>query len=591
MSIAAEPVRLVIWDLDETFWGGTLTEGGITWREANAETVRALSARGIINSICSKNDPAAIEALLRERGLREHFIMPSVDWSAKGPRLAALITAIGLRPESCLFIDDNPLNRAEAAHFVPGLQIADEHCVPGLLADPRLAGKPDPELRRLQQYQLLERRQEDRKNTSGGTEAFLRASNITVRIEYDLAAHGPRIVELINRTNQLNFTKQRLPEDPAAAAAELAELLADHTIQAGLVHVRDNYGDYGFVGFYALRRTRRLTAPHLIHFAFSCRTLGMAVETWLYRQLGRPELAVVGEVLTDVINDTREIDWVRLAPKDAAADAETALTLGRVVLRGGCDMRAIGHYLRLSAQEVIEEFADVVGDMTPLSSGSLLAAHALRGVPEPLIADAGLLGFTAAHFHSAVAAAPPADVWLLNFTLEIGVPLLRHKATGCLLPAFLRGYRGRDRGLLAADPAASGVAAGLQARLRHAFEDAPDDPDQVFAENLRLILSRAPASCCVIILLANEIRRGPDGGRAAMPVMRRRNDAIRAVVEAANRPGIHLLRPSDVMTEDEILALERPHHYDRLVYFRLYEKLLSLVAASAAVLQAEPISL
>jgi predicted enzyme involved in methoxymalonyl-ACP biosynthesis len=25
-----EPVRLVIWDLDETFWHGTLTEGGIS---------------------------------------------------------------------------------------------------------------------------------------------------------------------------------------------------------------------------------------------------------------------------------------------------------------------------------------------------------------------------------------------------------------------------------------------------------------------------------------------------------------------------------------------------------------------------------
>ena len=36
-------VKLVIWDLDETFWRGTLTEGGIAHIDSNIEMVRELS--------------------------------------------------------------------------------------------------------------------------------------------------------------------------------------------------------------------------------------------------------------------------------------------------------------------------------------------------------------------------------------------------------------------------------------------------------------------------------------------------------------------------------------------------------------------
>jgi len=51
-----EPIRLVIWDLDETFWKGTLTEGGITYRQDTHDIVTTLAQRGILSAICSKND-------------------------------------------------------------------------------------------------------------------------------------------------------------------------------------------------------------------------------------------------------------------------------------------------------------------------------------------------------------------------------------------------------------------------------------------------------------------------------------------------------------------------------------------------------
>ena len=64
----AEPVRLVIWDLDETFWSGTLTEGGITYRRDFHDIVLALARRGIVSSICSKNDHERVREILVREG-------------------------------------------------------------------------------------------------------------------------------------------------------------------------------------------------------------------------------------------------------------------------------------------------------------------------------------------------------------------------------------------------------------------------------------------------------------------------------------------------------------------------------------------
>ena len=54
-----EKIKLVIWDLDETFWEGTISENAgksINIPERNINIVKELTNRGIINSICSKND-------------------------------------------------------------------------------------------------------------------------------------------------------------------------------------------------------------------------------------------------------------------------------------------------------------------------------------------------------------------------------------------------------------------------------------------------------------------------------------------------------------------------------------------------------
>ena len=47
-------IKLVIWDLDETFWSGILSEEEPECIEKNVCLVKHLAERGIVSSICSK---------------------------------------------------------------------------------------------------------------------------------------------------------------------------------------------------------------------------------------------------------------------------------------------------------------------------------------------------------------------------------------------------------------------------------------------------------------------------------------------------------------------------------------------------------
>ena len=84
-------IKLVIWDLDDTFWKGTLSEGPIEAIDSNILLVKNLTERGIVNTICSKNDYELTVKKLQELGIDEYFVFKSIDWTPKGQRISLLI--------------------------------------------------------------------------------------------------------------------------------------------------------------------------------------------------------------------------------------------------------------------------------------------------------------------------------------------------------------------------------------------------------------------------------------------------------------------------------------------------------------------
>ena len=346
-------VKLVIWDLDETLWGGTLSEEGIRPIPENLEMVRTLVDRGIMCSICSKNDFGQAKAALEELGIWDLFVFPHIAWSPKGQAIAQMIEEMGLRDENVLFLDDNHLNLEEALFFSKGLMTIDASKGPltGLLDMPHCKGKDDRGHSRLAQYKVMEQKKDEKENSGLSNVDFLRQSEIKIKIITDVENHMDRVLEILNRTNQLNFTKIRANTDDERRA--LDELLRVSGMHAGLIHVQDRYGDYGVVGFFCVRTKFSGTTVH--HFAFSCRTLNMGVEQWVWNYLDRPEFKIVGPVANQ-LDSMGTVDWITEVQDFNAEESPAANR--RLTLVGGCDLLQVSFYCGTNRDEYVNKQDD-----------------------------------------------------------------------------------------------------------------------------------------------------------------------------------------------------------------------------------------
>ncbi len=576
----AEPVRLVVWDLDETFWRGTLTEGGITQIAEHAEIVRELARRGIMSSICSKNDATNVRKALAESGdIWDYFVFPSINWEPKGKRIAGLIETIQLRPASVMFIDDNPMNLREASHFVPDLQVESERFILRLLDDARFRGKDDRELKRLTQYKLLERRRADEERAGADNTEFLRSSNIRVTFEHDLARHADRAIELINRTNQLNFTKRRLSDDPLQARVEFDALIRENYVKGALIKVEDNYGDYGFVGLYLLERMR------LKYFCFSCRILHMGVEDYVYDAIGRPQLKVVGEVLTDLFRERTRIDWINRAATGGEGAGRVAIPAVRA--RGSCDLEAVTHYLRLESTEFLGEFSFVRTGLRVRLDHSALLRVSLEQQPPGVSEALEALGYRPAEMTTQIFGAAPAGTAIVfSNWADIRLRVYRHRELGFAVPFHLDGFRGdvidtadADIPTLARFPELA-EAAGY---LRRHFVSGGVLPLHEIESNLKLVFSHIPPGTRLFALMPYGGVRQPDG---SLQPQSRRVSVRHTLRDVASRfPSVVLVDVEDFIEDDSEVFSD--DHFNRKVYFRLAQQISNTCRQLPSVMAAE----
>ena len=286
-SLDFSKIKLVIWDLDNTFWKGIISETAIEPIDSHLQLVKDLVDCGIVNSICSKNNFEICDTKLIELQIREYFVFPSIDWSPKGLRVKDLIKSMSLRAENVLFIDDDLTNLAEVQYYSPSIMVAEPSIIGALIKYVSTLDKTDLQHKRLNQYKLLEKKYVEQQKFNSNEE-FLFASRINVSIKHDCINQFDRIHDLLLRSNQLNFTKIRPSKE------DLLRTLQDDNIQSGYVEVKDKFGDYGIVGFFSL------TDYSLLHFTFSCRTIGLGVENFVYAALNWPELTIVGDVVNTV---------------------------------------------------------------------------------------------------------------------------------------------------------------------------------------------------------------------------------------------------------------------------------------------------
>ncbi|MBR5407205.1 MAG: glycosyltransferase [Lachnospiraceae bacterium] len=359
-NIPYDKIKLIVWDLDDTLWNGTLSESEVDIPETNIGLIRMLTDHGIVNSISSKNDEGPVKERLTQAGIWDDFVFNNINWNEKGSQIADKINTMGLRSENVLFIDDNPRNLEEAKFGNEALMTADPGVIPYLFGHYSALTPRDLEHNRLEQYKLLERKTQAR---SEGTskEQFLYDSDIRITINRNCMEELDRIHEMVGRTNQLNYTKNRDNKDL------LTRQLTNDWNDCAYIRVRDRFGDYGIVGFYCYN----MRENRMEHFLFSCRVLGMGVEQYVYNSIGCPAFDVKQPVASQLEKD-KPVLWITESQDESITEDPVKNKRVRILLKGPCDMSAIEPYL--SGGSITTEF-NYINEFGFVTTGQNHTAH------------------------------------------------------------------------------------------------------------------------------------------------------------------------------------------------------------------------
>lgn len=257
------PKKVLVLDLDHTLWGGVIAEDGIEGIELGDSSPRgeafkafqkyllALSERGVLLAVCSKNDHArAVEVFEKhpEMVLRlEHFAAFKANWDPKSDNLQRIADELHLGLDSFVFADDNPAEIEIVRQFQPlveGVLLGPDpaefigRLQAGRHFEPRTVTEED--LGRTAQYRQ-ERRRTELAASVTDMPAYLASLEMRATIKEFDALDLPRIAQLIARSNQFNLTTVRRSE------TEIQGLLSRPDYRCFTMRLEDRFGDSGLI--------------------------------------------------------------------------------------------------------------------------------------------------------------------------------------------------------------------------------------------------------------------------------------------------------------------------------------------------------
>jgi FkbH-like protein len=284
--------KVILLDLDDTLWGGLVGEVG--WRglrlgghdpagEAYVDfqrTLLALSHRGLLLGIVSKNDEAvALEALSSHPEMVLGVPQLSgwrINWDDKAANIVALTEELNVGLDAVVFIDDSAAERARVREALPDVYVPEWPSSPMRYVDALLSldcfdtvALTGEDRARSALYAAERARAADR-GVAESVGAWLERLELRVEVEEYNDRNGPRAVQLLNKTNQMNLSTRRLD------AAELAAWLGAGRRKLWTFRVRDRFGDAGLTGLASLEVEG--TRAVLVDFVLSCRVFGRKVE-------------------------------------------------------------------------------------------------------------------------------------------------------------------------------------------------------------------------------------------------------------------------------------------------------------------------
>ncbi|WBB80358.1 HAD-IIIC family phosphatase [Micromonospora sp. WMMD882] len=279
-------VKCLVWDLDNTLWRGTLLEDGeVVVDDAVRRIVTELDSRGILQSVCSRNDHDQAWARLEALGLAEYFVLPEIGWGPKSESVRRIAEKLNFALGAIAFIDDQPAERAEVAYHLPEVACYPAEAASTLADLPAFtpATSTVDSRRRRQMYQAGFRRDAERAGFRGADEDFLRTLDLVLRVGRATEAELSRVEELTLRTSQMNATGVHYSD------GTLRGLLGDPRHEVLVASLTDRFGPHGAIGVILVERHPDVW--HLRLLATSCRVVsfgaGSALLGWLADQAAR----------------------------------------------------------------------------------------------------------------------------------------------------------------------------------------------------------------------------------------------------------------------------------------------------------------
>ncbi len=289
-SVFGRNKKALALDLDNTLWGGVVGDDGVDGIQIGQETgvaqtyyefqsyIKSLKELGIILTVCSKNDHEnAIAGLNHPEGALkpDDFIIIKANWENKDRNIIEIANELNILPDSIVFVDDNPAERAIVSAQVAGVRTPVMDSVENYIMTIDRNGYfevtnfSEDDLKRNEMYKANAQRAAQQA-TFTDYKDYLLSLDMKAVIDDFIPVYLQRITQLTNKSNQFNVTTRRY------TATEMEEVCASPDYIRLYGKLIDKFGDNGVVSVVIGKKDGAVLNMEL--WLMSCRVLKRDME-------------------------------------------------------------------------------------------------------------------------------------------------------------------------------------------------------------------------------------------------------------------------------------------------------------------------
>ena len=298
-SLLGKNKKGFVLDLDNTLWGGIVGDDGVDNLEIGPEEsggqvytefqnyIKEHKSLGLVLNIASKNEEEnALAGLNHPDGVLkpDDFIEIKANWESKDRNFANIAENLTLLPESLVFVDDNPAERAIVAGNLEGVrapEIGEAHSYIQTIDRSgffEVTNLSKDDLSRNEMYKENVKRAKLQASFEN-YEDYLLSLEMVGTIKRFEPVYTARIAQLSNKSNQFNLTTKRYTQ------TEIEGIMADENYIPLYGKLVDKFGDNGLVSVVIGHIVEDVC--HIDLWLMSCRVLKRDMEFAMMDELVR----------------------------------------------------------------------------------------------------------------------------------------------------------------------------------------------------------------------------------------------------------------------------------------------------------------